>query len=93
MKIVCRTLTKGETLIKEMDLGSALTGREITEIRFDARDLALLVERLTSDSKVQREATIVYLSHIQMKFTPLETKVMPCGHYNIGCTEYKCNDH
>jgi len=21
-----------------------------------------------------------------------KTEVMPCGHYNIGCTEYMCND-
>lgn len=73
MKIVCRTSSRGETLIKEMELGGALTGHRITELRLNKRDVAILVRRLTSGSEIEKERTINWLSHLAIKFPPEDT--------------------
>ena len=71
MKIVCKVY-KRDVLIREMDIGGALVGHRITEVRLGKKDLAILVARLTSDSSVIREHTLEYLKRLQTKFPPTE---------------------
>ena len=71
MKIVSK-LSVSDTMIREVDLGAALVGYRITEIRLDKKDMAVLVSNLTSDSSTVREHAILYLQRLQTKFPPGE---------------------
>ena len=71
MKIVCK-LSVSDTMIREIDMGSALVGYRITEIRLDKKDMAVLVGNLTSDSPVVRIHALEYLQRLQTKFPPGE---------------------
>lgn len=71
MKIVCRTLTKGETVVKEMHFGGSLVGYRINEVRFDAKDFRWIGKCLQSGSRAIQEQAIEYLITLSTKF-PLE---------------------
>lgn len=71
MKIVCKA-NQQDTLIREVDFGGILGGFSISEVRLDKKDMAVLVERLTSDSATVRIHTLEYLQRLQTKFPPGE---------------------